>query len=202
MWVGVWCRWVICDCSLAWLAWGKKLSLSRLVRDRMLRKRRPEGSRESSLWDGWLESLIKYWSAQVWLKHLWTYLAWHTKTQQRERLLAYIMVVLLFVGIVLKKNMAFNTFARYLSKWKHNTYIWMWIPPTELSSTMFFEYKFHHHLRASDSGIWLGAKCPSDVHLISLGNGGNIRSRFRITAAFSLVQFLPLPRKTKYNTTA
>ncbi len=49
--------------SYLWLfislrAWGKKLSLSRLVRDRMLWKRRPEGSRESSLWDGWLESLI------------------------------------------------------------------------------------------------------------------------------------------------
>ncbi len=34
------------------------LSLSRLVRDRMLRRRLPEGSRESSLWGGRLESLM------------------------------------------------------------------------------------------------------------------------------------------------
>ncbi len=34
------------------IAWGEKLFLSRLVWDRMLRRRLPEGSRESSLWDG------------------------------------------------------------------------------------------------------------------------------------------------------
>ncbi len=34
------------------------LSLSRLVRDRMLRRRLPKGSRESSLWGGRLESLM------------------------------------------------------------------------------------------------------------------------------------------------
>ncbi len=34
------------------IAWGEKLFLSRLVWDRMLWRRLPEGSRESSLWDG------------------------------------------------------------------------------------------------------------------------------------------------------
>ncbi len=40
------------------IAWGKKLPLRRLVWDRMLWRRLPEGSRESSRWDGWLESLM------------------------------------------------------------------------------------------------------------------------------------------------
>ncbi len=32
--------------------------------------------------------------------------------------------------------------------------------------------------------VGCGAKCPSDVHFIFLGNGGRIWSRFQITAAF------------------
>ncbi len=47
----------------------------------------------------------------------------------------------------------YTVWTKYLSKWKHNTYISMWIP-TELSSTVFFEYKHRRHLRASDSGLW------------------------------------------------
>ncbi len=56
--VGVCCRVYYFWLLISLIAWEKKLSLSRLVRDRMLRRRLPEGSRESSLWDGWLESLI------------------------------------------------------------------------------------------------------------------------------------------------
>ncbi len=48
------------------IAWGEKLFLSRLVWDRMLRRRLPEGSRESSLWDWCLESLMIF---RVFLVH-------------------------------------------------------------------------------------------------------------------------------------
>ncbi len=58
--VGVCCRVYYFWLFISLIAWGKKLSLSRLVRDRMLWRRLPEGSRESSLWDGWLESLMIY----------------------------------------------------------------------------------------------------------------------------------------------
>ncbi len=40
------------------IAWEKKLSLSWLVWDRMLRRHLSENCRESNLWDGWLESLM------------------------------------------------------------------------------------------------------------------------------------------------
>ncbi len=56
--VGVCCRVYCFWLFISLIAWGKKLSLSRLVRDRMLRRRLPEGSRESSVWDGWLEFLM------------------------------------------------------------------------------------------------------------------------------------------------
>ncbi len=40
------------------IVWGKKLSLSRLVRVQILRNHLPEGIRENSPWLGWLESLM------------------------------------------------------------------------------------------------------------------------------------------------
>ncbi len=47
------------------IALGKKLSPSRLVWLRMLRRHLPGGSRESSLWDGWLESLMILWASLI-----------------------------------------------------------------------------------------------------------------------------------------
>ncbi len=102
-----------------------------------------------------------------------------TKTQQRERLLAYILVVLLFVCFVLKKCLL--TLSLGIRVKENTTLTFQCEFPKELSSAVLFEYKFHRQQLASDSGIW---KCPSDVHFISLGNGGRICSWFRITAAF------------------
>ncbi len=75
-WVKVQCMayckvWVCSRVYYFWLfivliAWGEKLFLSRLVWDRMLRRRLPEGSRESSLWDGVWESLMIF---RVFLVH-------------------------------------------------------------------------------------------------------------------------------------
>ncbi len=49
------------------IAWGKKLSLSRLVRNRMLLRCLPEGSRESRLWDGspWWSSGLSLYTAHL-----------------------------------------------------------------------------------------------------------------------------------------
>ncbi len=40
----------------------------------MLRKRRPEGNRESSLWDGWLESIYIYIHIYIYTVYIYIYI--------------------------------------------------------------------------------------------------------------------------------
>ncbi len=48
--------WISSDCSLALIAWGKSCPLSRLVRDRMLRRRLPEAAERAVC--GWIAGVL------------------------------------------------------------------------------------------------------------------------------------------------